>query len=207
MTHHGWCALSAKNAGPSTALPLVASLRMTNSFAEVAVVGMMLWSCDDSYGGVGGAVVEEPAVVEADEAFGEGGPGYVLAGLLVWALGFEGGGVGAGDEAAGVVGVEEGFAGGVGVGSEGGVAVVGVVLAVVEDDDAFVGEDGWRADLREADVEVAGALGEDFDGVAGFVFDGGPVDEVGGGGEANDDLAPVHPVFAVDLCGDEAVAI
>ena len=65
-------------------------------------------------------------------------------------------------------------------------------------------EEGRRAGLGKAGVEVAGALGKDFDGGVGLrILDWRPVDEVGGGGEANGDLAPVHPEFAVDPCGDE----
>src|ERR1700730_12294931 len=104
-----------------------------------------------------------------------------------------------------VVGVELGLACGVGVGPEGGVAVAGVVLSVVEDYDSRFGEDGWRPYFGEAAVEVAGAVGEDFCGRAGGVFNGCPVDEVGGGGEEDGSFAPVEPVFAVDAGGDEAV--
>lgn len=50
-------------------------------------------SGDNSYGGIGAAVVEEPLVAEANEAFGEGGSGDVLAGLFVGLLGLEGGGL------------------------------------------------------------------------------------------------------------------
>ena len=46
-------------------------------------------SCDYTYCGVGASVVEEPLVVKADEAFGEGGSGDVLAGFFVGLLGFE----------------------------------------------------------------------------------------------------------------------
>ena len=132
--------------------------------------------------------------MEADEAFGEGGSGYVLAGFFVGMLGFEGGSVVAGDEMGWVLGVEEGFPCSVGVGSEAGVAVVGVVLSVVEDYDAGFGEDGWRPDFGEAAVEVAGAFGEDFCRRALDAFNGRPVDEVGGGGEVNGSFAPVEPV-------------
>jgi len=97
--------------------------------------------------------------VKADEAFGEGGSGDVLAGLFVGLFGFEGGGIVAGDEMAGVVGVEEGLACGVGVGSEGGVALAGVVLSVVEDYDSRFGEEGWRPYFGEAAVEVSGTFG------------------------------------------------
>ena len=144
--------------------------------------------------------------MEADEAFGEGGSGGVLAGFLEGLLGLEGGGFVAGDKFGGVVGGEQGLSGGVGVGAEGGVTVFGVVFAVVEDDDTAGGEDGWRAYFWEAAVEVAGALGEDFDGCAGGVFDGGPVDEVGGGGEVDGAFAPEHPVFSFDLCGEDFFA-
>src|SRR5438445_10903010 len=117
---------------------------------SLSTSGVLSLAGDDAYGGVGAAVVEEPLVVEADEAFGEGGSGDVLAGFFVGLFGLEGWGVVAGEEVGGVVGVEEGLAGGVGVGAEGGVAVIGVVLAVVEDDDAGWGEDGRRAYFGEA---------------------------------------------------------
>lgn len=68
----------------------------------------------------------------------------------------------------GVVGVESGFFGGVGVITEAGVTICGTVLAVVEDDDALAQENGWRADLGEAGVEMAGALREDCDGAGGW---------------------------------------
>jgi hypothetical protein len=97
--------------------------------------------------------------VKADEAFREGGSGDVLAGLFVGLLGFEGGGFVADDEMGWIVGVEESFACGVGVGSEAGVAMAGVVLAVVKDHDSGFGEDGRWAYFGEAAVEVAGAFG------------------------------------------------
>jgi hypothetical protein len=97
--------------------------------------------------------------VKADEAFREGGSGDVLAGLFVGLLGFEGGGFVADDEMGWIVGVEESFARGVGVGSEAGVAMAGVVLSVVKDHDSGFGEDGRGAYFGEAAVEVAGAFG------------------------------------------------
>jgi hypothetical protein len=104
--------------------------------------------------------------VKADEAFGKGGSGDVLAGLFVGLLGFENGACGAGQEVGWVVGVKEGFACGVGIGSELLVAVGCVVFSVVEDNDSCFGEDGWRPYFGEAAVEVSGAFGEDFNGFA-----------------------------------------
>jgi len=63
-----------------------------------------------------------------DQAFGEGGSGDILAGLLVWALRLEDGRIGAVQEMRWIVGVEESFAGGVGVGSEARVAILGSFL-------------------------------------------------------------------------------
>ncbi len=137
--------------------------------------------------------------MKADEAFSEGGSGDVLAALFVGLLGFERGGFVAGNKMGWVVGVEESLTCGVGVGSEAGVAVAGVVLSVVEDYDSRFCEDGWRSYFGEAAVEVSGAFGEDFCGRAGGVFNGRPVDEVGGGGEVDGSFAPVEPVFAVYL--------
>ena len=143
--------------------------------------------------------------MKANEAFSEGGSGDVLAGLFVGLLGFEGGSFVAGDEMGWVVGVEEGLACGVGVGSEAGVAMAGVVLSVVQDYDSRFGEDGWRPYFREAAVEVSGAFGEDFYRLASDSFNGRPVDEVGGGGEVDGSFAPVEPVSAVDAGGDKAI--
>ena len=162
-----------------------------------------LWGSHYTYGGVSAAVVEEPFVLEADEAFGEGGSGFVLARFFVGALWFEYGVLGAGDEMSWIGCAEEGFAGSVGVGTKGWVAVRGVVFAVVEDDDSGVCEDRGWAGFGKAAVEVTGALGEDFGGIAGGVFYGHPVDEIRRGGEVDGPFAPVHPVFTLDAGCDE----
>ena len=165
---------------------------------------MVLWSGGYTNGGISAAVVEEPSIVEADESFGEGGSGDVLAGFFVGPLGFEGRYVSTGDEMGWILFVEKGFAGGVGVGAESGVAMDRVVFAVVEDDNSGFSEHGWRAYLGEAAIEVARAFGEDFDWQAVRVFNRSPVDEVEGGGEVDGSFAPIKPVFAVDPSGEKA---
>jgi predicted GH43/DUF377 family glycosyl hydrolase len=54
----------------------------------------------------------------------------------------------------GIVLVEEGLAGGVGVGSKGYITIVWIVLAVVENDDSSFGKDGWRTYFGKGAVEV-----------------------------------------------------
>ncbi len=142
--------------------------------------------------------------MKENEALSEGGAGGILAGFLPGLFGFEDGRVGAGEEMGGVVGGEDGFTGGVGVGAESRVAVDGIVLAVVKDEDAHRREDGGWANLGEAGVEMTGSAGKDFDGGVGCrVFDGRPMEEVGRGGEVEGAFAPEHPELAFDLCGYE----
>ena len=116
--------------------------------------------------------------MEVDETFGECGSGDVLAGLFEGPLWFEDWSGGAVDEPLWMARIEEGFPSGVGVGTQGRVAVAGIVFAVVEDDDSGFGEEGWRACFGESAVEVTGPFGEDLDGVAGRVFYRSPEDDL-----------------------------
>ena len=85
--------------------------------------------------------------------------------------------------------IEVGLACSIGVCTEGGVAVAGVGLAVVEDDDAAVGQDRRWPYFGEAANDVTGTFGEDFDGLAGGVLQRCPMDEVARGCEVDGDFA------------------
>lgn len=74
--------------------------------------------------------------METDQPFGEGGSGDVLPCLFVVFLRFEHWGFSAGYEVGWVVSIEERLARGVCVRTKFGITVVGVVFAVVEDDDS-----------------------------------------------------------------------
>jgi len=50
---------------------------------------------------------------------------------------------------------------------------------------------------------VFGARPQELKGRAVFVLKWSPMDEIGGAGEMDSALAPVHPIVAVDLGGDE----
>ena len=113
----------------------------------------------DADEGVCAAVVQQPGVAEVDEAFGEGGAGGVLAGLLPGEFRVEDGRGAAGEQVGGVLGGKAGDADGVRAGLEVRVAVFGGVLAVVEEGDGVAEEDGRRADLGQRAVEGAGGAG------------------------------------------------
>ena len=130
-------------------------------------------------GGVCAAEIKEPFVVETDESFGEGGAGDVLPGLFIRPFGLEYRSFGSVDQVSRIMGVEESLACGVCIGAEVRIAMFGIVLAVIEDDDAGLREDRRRSGFREATVEVAWPFGEDLDGISVSVFNRGPVDEIG----------------------------
>ena len=87
--------------------------------------------------------------MEGDQAFGKGGSGYVLAGLLPGPLGHEDRMLRPRSHADRVVRLEESLAGSVGLGAEFGIAAFDSVFAVLDDHDSLTGEDGRRTGLRE----------------------------------------------------------
>ncbi len=103
-------------------------------------------------------------------------------------FGGEDGGVGAVENFAGVVAVED---------SDGGAVDEILVGAVVDKDDALLSEDWRGAGFYDAGVKYSGAAGKDRS-LRGF----GPVEEIGGVGEAQmGTMAPdlVQPTFQLPL--------
>src|SRR5258708_7888136 len=139
------------------------------------------------------AVVKEPAIFVWNHTLHKHDV-RDLADFLPLPFRGEDGRVGAREEFAGIVAVED---------SNSGAVDEMIVGTVVNQHDALLGEDWWGAGLDDAGVKHSGATRKDGS-LCGF----GPVKEIGGVGEAHlvgligGSAEPVHPIFAVDLLGN-----
>ena len=96
------------------------------------------------------------------------------------------------DETCGVVAVEERLTGTVSAGRIVRIAIgTAAVLAVVEEQNALIGDDGWGSALRELTVETALAGAHHLEQVALRVEQRGPVDQVGRRSHVYPCLAPI----------------
>ena len=87
------------------------------------------------------------------------------------------------------------------------IAIQGIVLAVIEKDDAVLGHDGRRPAFSQHAVEVAWTGQNGFLDFSVFIHFRCPVDKVVGRGNVYILLAPIHPVLAIYLRYDLAALL